>query len=61
MDTSGTLDLKIAALKKHASQLGDWDPTGMMREWAADTGKEADLPAAEAFKVMTLLEDKPEN
>jgi LmbE family N-acetylglucosaminyl deacetylase len=61
VDTSGTLDLKIAALKKHASQLGDWDPSEMMREWASDTGKEQGLPAAEAFKVMTLVEDKPES
>ena len=61
VDTSETLDLKIAALKKHASQLGEWDPTEMMREWAAETGKEKGLKAAEAFKVMTLVEDKPES
>jgi LmbE family N-acetylglucosaminyl deacetylase len=61
VDTIETLDLKIAALKKHSSQLGDWDPTEMMREWAADTGKEPGLPAAEAFKVMTLVEDKQED
>jgi LmbE family N-acetylglucosaminyl deacetylase len=60
VDISGTLNLKVAALKKHASQLGDWDPTNMIREWATDTGKEAGLPAAEAFKVMTLVEDKPQ-
>ena len=59
VDISGTINLKIAALKKHASQLGDWDPTDMIQEWAADTGKEAGLPSAEAFKVMDLLEDKP--
>jgi LmbE family N-acetylglucosaminyl deacetylase len=61
VDISATLDLKITALKKHLSQLGDWDPTGMLREWAADTGKEQGLQAAEAFKVMTLVEDKPES
>jgi LmbE family N-acetylglucosaminyl deacetylase len=61
VDTTGTLELKIAALKKHASQLGDWDPAEMLRDWAADTGKEKDIKAAEAFKVMTLVEDKPEN
>ena len=61
VDTTGTLDLKIAALKKHASQLGDWDPAERMRDWAAETGKEKGLKAAEAFKVMTLVEDKPEN
>jgi LmbE family N-acetylglucosaminyl deacetylase len=61
VDTSETLELKISALKKHVSQLGDWDPTEMIREWAADTGKEKGLKAAEAFKVMTLVEDKPES
>ena len=60
VDTTETLDLKITALKKHASQLGDWDPTEILREWAADTGKEKGLKAAEAFKVMTLVEDKAE-
>jgi len=61
IDTSATLDLKIAALKKHASQLGDWDPSHMIREWAAETGQEHGLSFAESFKVMTLVEDKPEN
>ena len=61
VDTSATLDLKIAALRKHASQLGDWDPADEMRKWAAETGNEKGLPAAEAFKVMTLVEDKPES
>ncbi len=61
VDISGTLDLKIAALKKHASQMGDWDPTKMIREWAAETGKKKKLKAAEAFKVMTLVEDRPES
>ena len=61
VDTRATLDLKITALKKHASQLGDWDPSERMKEWAAETGKEKGLKAAEAFKVMTLVEeDTPE-
>jgi LmbE family N-acetylglucosaminyl deacetylase len=61
VDISATLDLKIAALKKHASQLGDWDPSDMLREWAAENGKEQGLSAAEDYKVMTLVEDKPES
>jgi len=58
VDISETLDTKIAALKQHTSQLGDWDPSKMIREWAADTGKEKDLEYAEAFKVMILVEEK---
>ncbi|MGD0612444.1 MAG: PIG-L deacetylase family protein [Anaerolineales bacterium] len=61
VDTSTTLDTKIAALKKHRSQIGDWDVDKEMRAWAAETGKEKHLPAAEAFKVMriTAEEDRP--
>jgi LmbE family N-acetylglucosaminyl deacetylase len=61
VEISDTLDLKIAALKKHTSQLGDWDPTKMIREWAAETGKEKGLAAAEAYKVMNLVEERPES
>jgi LmbE family N-acetylglucosaminyl deacetylase len=61
VDTSATLDLKIAALKKHASQLGGWDPTDMLRDWAAETGKAQGLSFAESFKVMTLVDDKPKS
>ena len=64
VDIGGTIDLKLAALKAHASQLGDWDPEKMIREWAAEEGKEPGLQYAEAFKVMILEEQeevKPEN
>lgn len=39
IDVSGTLDLKIAALKLHKSQLGDWDPTEMIEQWAKEEAK----------------------
>jgi LmbE family N-acetylglucosaminyl deacetylase len=54
VDISETIDLKLAALKKHASQLGDWDPEKMIREWAAEEGKEKGMSYAEAYKVMVL-------
>ena len=60
MDTSQTLKTKIEALRKHASQLGDWDPTKEMRAWARENGKPQKLKAAEAFKVMILVEEKEE-
>lgn len=58
VDVTETIDLKIAALKKHASQLGDWDPEKMIREWAEDEGKEKSQPYAEAYKVMILEQDE---
>src|SRR5688572_30935796 len=30
VDISGTLDLKVAALREHQSQLGEWNPTEMI-------------------------------
>jgi LmbE family N-acetylglucosaminyl deacetylase len=62
VDITGAIDIKIAALRKHASQLGDWDPEKMVREWAAEDAKDHGTQYAEAYKVMILEdEEKPEN
>jgi LmbE family N-acetylglucosaminyl deacetylase len=61
VDIAATLDIKIAALKKHVSQLGEWDPDKMIREWAKEEGKDHGLEYVEAYKVMVLEEEKPEN
>jgi LmbE family N-acetylglucosaminyl deacetylase len=58
VDVSGTLDVKTAALRKHVSQLGDWDPEKMIREWAAEEGKDHGLAFAEAYKVMIMEEEE---
>jgi LmbE family N-acetylglucosaminyl deacetylase len=56
VDIVDTIDLKINALKKHTSQLGEWDPEKMIREWAEEEGKDHGFHYAEAFKVMILSE-----
>jgi LmbE family N-acetylglucosaminyl deacetylase len=58
VDIRETLETKIAALKKHASQLGDWDPTEEMIKWAAEAGKKKKMKAAEVYKVMILVDEK---
>ena len=58
VDISQTIDLKIEALRKHASQLGDWDVDKEMREWAAEEGREKGLEFCESFKVMTLVNEE---
>ncbi len=58
VDIAGTIDIKIAALKKHVSQLGEWDPTKMIHEWAAEEAKEHGMEYAEAYKVMILSEEE---
>ena len=52
-----TMDLKIAALKKHKSQMGDWDPEPMVREWAGEIAKGKEMEYAEGFRVITLISD----
>jgi LmbE family N-acetylglucosaminyl deacetylase len=57
IDISDTLDRKIEALRCHVSQVeigdGDW-----VREWAAEIGKTAGVPFAEAFRVMRLVSNE---
>ncbi len=53
-----TIDIKIAALRAHKSQLKDWDPESMIKEWASDTAKGNEMQYAEGFKVVTLVDDE---
>ncbi|MCS6994446.1 MAG: PIG-L family deacetylase [Anaerolineales bacterium] len=57
IDISDTIHLKIEALKKHVSQLGDWDPTETIQKWAEEDGRERGLRYSESFKVMVLVEE----
>ena len=54
IDIADTLKVKLAALREHKSQLGDWDPTEMITGWARMQGKPRRLAAAEAFRLMLL-------
>jgi LmbE family N-acetylglucosaminyl deacetylase len=58
IDISDTMDLKITALRKHVSQLGDWDPDEMVRKWALDEGQEHGMHYAEIYKMIMLVEDE---
>jgi LmbE family N-acetylglucosaminyl deacetylase len=53
-----TIDLKIAALQAHSSQLEGWDPAPMVREWAAELAKGMEMAYAESFRVVTLVNDE---
>ena len=52
VDISETMPRKIEALRAHVSQLGDWDPTEEMTNWATAVGNRAipQLPLAEEFR-----------
>jgi LmbE family N-acetylglucosaminyl deacetylase len=50
---------KLAALREHKSQLGDWEPTEMLREWGASSAERAraagvECAYAEGFKRIVL-------
>jgi LmbE family N-acetylglucosaminyl deacetylase len=62
VDISETIDIKLEALHKHKSQLGDRDFTEMMKSRAAEVGGRVGFPYAEAFRRITLqaIEEKKE-
>lgn len=53
-----TIDVKVEALRAHKSQMNDWDPEERVKEWAATRGKGKEMAYAEAFRVITLVDDK---
>jgi LmbE family N-acetylglucosaminyl deacetylase len=53
-----TIDIKIEALKAHKSQMRDWDPAEMIRNWASESGKGKEMAYAEGFRVVTLVDDE---
>lgn len=53
-----TIDIKIEALRAHKSQMKDWDPGPSIREWAANSAKGKEMLYAEAFRVVTLVDDE---
>ena len=53
-----TIDLKVAALRAHKSQMGDWDPEPRIKQWASERGKGKEMEYAESFRVITLVSDE---
>lgn len=53
-----TIELKVAALRAHKSQMGDWDPEPRIKEWAAGRAKGKEMAYAESFRVITLVDDE---
>lgn len=58
VDITGTIDVKIEALRQHKSQLGDWDPEEPIKSWANNVGKKVGFQYAEGFRLLTLKEDE---
>jgi len=55
VDVSETIDVKVAALREHRSQLRQPDELETrIREWATESGAEIGTVAAESFRVVDL-------
>jgi len=52
-----TIDLKIAAIKKHTSQMGEKDPSEEIRASAAKSAKYTGIKYSETFRVIELISD----
>ncbi len=53
-----TIDTKVEALRAHKSQMGDWNPEEMIKQWAAERAKGKEMAYAESFRVVTLVNDE---
>lgn len=59
VNITDTIDLKIAALKEHKSQMRDWDPTDMIKQWSAEAAKGKEMMYAEGYRVVTFEDAAP--
>jgi len=58
VNITDTIEIKIAALKAHKSQMKDWDPAPRIKEWAAARARGKEMLYAESFRVVTLESDE---
>jgi LmbE family N-acetylglucosaminyl deacetylase len=56
VDITAVFDTKAAALKAHVSQVGEWDPAPMLRQWARDTAADARRNRFPGFDEVELAE-----
>jgi LmbE family N-acetylglucosaminyl deacetylase len=54
VDIEDVIDRKIKSLKEHKSQLGDWDPDEMIRDWARRSGAGQLMDAAESYRRLVV-------
>jgi LmbE family N-acetylglucosaminyl deacetylase len=58
VDIGETIEVKIAALHAHASQMKGRDMGPRIREWARERAKRRRMRYAEGFRVVTLVSDE---
>lgn len=58
VDIGDTMDIKLRSLRKHRSQIAEWDPEKMVREWASQAAKDSAHEYVEAYNVVTMISDE---
>lgn len=59
VDVTDTFDTKLAALRRHASQLRGRDPEERMRRMSTDSGAHVGVALSEAFTILRFRELEP--
>jgi LmbE family N-acetylglucosaminyl deacetylase len=56
IDVTAYMERKLESLRAHVSQIGDWDPEPMVREWAKETAEQhpGNGDYVESFKYFKL-------
>ena len=57
VDITETIEVKVAALQKHVSQVPADEVEKWMKDWAKEDAKDKDFEYAEAYRVMILQSD----
>jgi LmbE family N-acetylglucosaminyl deacetylase len=58
VDIDDTIDIKVAALRAHRSQMKDWDPEERIKQWAHEVAKGKEMMYAESYRIVTLQDDE---
>jgi LmbE family N-acetylglucosaminyl deacetylase len=58
VNITDTINIKVAALRAHISQLNGWDPEASIKEWAKERASGKEMAYAESFRVITLMDDQ---